>query len=124
MPIVPARIAFVRRIARCTSEVHAVADKPYSVSLAIRTASSSSANGMTERTGPKISSLAMDMSLVTSVKTSAGVRETTALQVSEVRLAAGVGIDLRAVDEHPDRAAEHVQRIARPDHQVGVLAWL
>ena len=38
-------------------------------SLAIRTASSSSSNVMTDRTGPKISSWAIRMSGVTSVNT-------------------------------------------------------
>src|SRR5260370_3023026 len=53
-------------MARLTSAVHTVAARPYSVSLASRTASSSSPNAMTESTGPKISSRAMLMSLDTS----------------------------------------------------------
>src|SRR6266571_9232097 len=102
-------------------------------------ASSSSVNGITERTGPKISSLAMDMSLVTSVNW-VGLRKSlkqdrrrpwcrprpltrgAALKLSEMGRAAGVGVDLRSLDEHPDRPAEHVERIAGPDHQIGVLA--
>ncbi len=67
MPTVPARSALVSRIARLRSLVHTVAARPYSVSLAIRTASSSSLKGITDRTGPKISSRAMLMSLDTSV---------------------------------------------------------
>ena len=67
MPTVPARSALVSRIARLTLPVHTVAASPYSVSLAIRTASSSSPNGITDSTGPKISSRAMLMSLDTSV---------------------------------------------------------
>ena len=43
------------------------AAKPYSVSFATRTASSSSSNGITQVTGPKISSRAMRMSLRTPV---------------------------------------------------------
>ena len=43
-----------------------MAARPYSVSLAIRIASSSSVNGITDSTGPKISSRAMVMSLDTS----------------------------------------------------------
>ena len=42
--------------------------KPYTLSLAIRIASSSSSNGMTDSTGPKISSWAMVILLSTSVK--------------------------------------------------------
>ena len=41
---------------------------PYGLSLAIRTASSSSSYGMTTSTGPKISSCAIVMVLSTSVK--------------------------------------------------------
>ena len=41
---------------------------PYLLSLAMRTASSSSSNGMTTSTGPKISCWAMVMELSTSVK--------------------------------------------------------
>src|SRR6185369_4816438 len=44
------------RIARPRSDVQIEPDRPYSVSLASRTASASSSNGSTETTGPKISS--------------------------------------------------------------------
>ena len=44
------------RIARPTSRVQIEPDRPYSVSLASRTASASSSNGSTDTTGPKISS--------------------------------------------------------------------
>ena len=67
MPTVPARMALVIRMARLMSLVQTVAARPYSVSLAIRIASSSSANGITDSTGPKISSRAMLMSFDTSV---------------------------------------------------------
>ena len=42
--------------------------RPYGLSLAIRTASSSSSNGITTRTGPKISSWAIVIELSTSTK--------------------------------------------------------
>src|SRR5215470_8683827 len=45
------------------------------------------------------------------------------LSVGEAGLAAGVGVDLGAVDEYPYRPAEHVKGITRPDDQIGVLAW-
>ena len=67
MPTVPARRALVIRSARLMSEVQTVAARPYSVAFAIAMASSSSVNGMTDSTGPKISSRAMVMSLCTSV---------------------------------------------------------
>src|SRR5688572_19150915 len=44
------------RIARPRSRVQMEPDRPYSVSLARRTASSSSSNARTDTTGPKISS--------------------------------------------------------------------
>jgi hypothetical protein len=44
------------------------AARPYSVWLARRIASSGSSNGMTDPTGPKISSRAIAMSLSTSAK--------------------------------------------------------
>ena len=50
------------------SLVQTPAARPYSVSLAIRYASSSVENGMTDMTGPKISSWAIRMSLRTPVK--------------------------------------------------------
>ena len=43
-------------------------DSPYGVALARRTASSSVSNGMTETTGPKISSRAMRMSFDDAVE--------------------------------------------------------
>ena len=60
------------------SEVQTVAASPYSVSLAIRTASSSSPNGMTDSTGPKISSRAMLMSLDTSANSVGATKLPTA----------------------------------------------
>src|ERR1700733_6542040 len=48
--------------------VHTPAARPYTVSLAIAIASSSSSNGMTDRTGPKISSCAIRIWLLTPVK--------------------------------------------------------
>ena len=42
--------------ARGTSRLNTAAESPYSVSLAVRTASSSSATGITETTGPNDSS--------------------------------------------------------------------
>src|SRR5258707_15877510 len=66
------------------------------------------------------------MTVFSSVYASTAVRPrvTDASQLGELGLAAGVGVDLCAVDEHADRGAEHVERIARPDDQVGILAWL
>src|SRR5258706_477270 len=54
----PARSARDTRWARETSFVHTAAARPYTVSLAIRIASSSSLNGIADSTGPKISSRA------------------------------------------------------------------
>src|SRR6266404_277960 len=62
----PALMALVIRSARRTSSVHTVAARPYSVSLASLMASASSSKGITDSTGPKISSRAMLMSLDTS----------------------------------------------------------
>ena len=52
----PASTARDTRSARPTSRVQIDPESPYSVSLAIRTASASSSNGTTASTGPKISS--------------------------------------------------------------------
>src|SRR5260221_14770360 len=65
-PTVPARIALETRKARLMSDVYTPAPRPYGESLAIRIASSSSANGITDRTGPKISSRAIGHELSTS----------------------------------------------------------
>ena len=54
--------------ARWLSVLQTPADSPYSVSLAIRTAWSVLSARITARTGPKISSRAIVMSLRTSVK--------------------------------------------------------
>jgi hypothetical protein len=51
----PKRSAFDTRSARPTSRVHTDDARPYGVSLAQRIASSSSENGWTVMTGPKIS---------------------------------------------------------------------
>ena len=72
-------------MARFRSLVHTVAARPYSVSLAIRTASSSSLNGITDSTGPKISSRAMLMSLDTSVN-SVGVTKLPSASSPELRV--------------------------------------
>jgi hypothetical protein len=63
---VPVRIR--RAISRpfSTWAVHTPPLRPYSESLAMRTASSSSSKGITTRTGPKISSRAIRMLLSTS----------------------------------------------------------
>src|SRR5215469_2787492 len=42
----------------------------------------------------------------------------------ESRLAVGVAVDLRAVDQGVLDAAQHVQRITGPDDEVGVFTWL
>src|SRR5215471_48779 len=47
-----------------------------------------------------------------------------ASELAEVRLAARVAVHLGAVDERPLRPPQHVKRIARPKHQVGILARL
>src|ERR1700682_4669225 len=52
----PALMAEPRRKLRPTSQVHTVAARPYGVSFASRTASSSLSNGDTWQHGPKISS--------------------------------------------------------------------
>src|SRR6266567_3828475 len=54
----PVSIARAMRSARAESRVHTDPDRPYGVSLASRTASASSANGMTAATGPNTSSRA------------------------------------------------------------------
>src|SRR5213595_394870 len=54
----PASTPRATRNARPTSRVQIEPDKPYSVALAIRTASASPANGTTATTGPKTSSWA------------------------------------------------------------------
>ena len=54
--------------ARTLSVLHTPADRPYSLSFAIATASSSSRWVSTTSTGPKISSRAMRMSLVAPVR--------------------------------------------------------
>src|SRR6267142_761155 len=56
--MVPVSSARATRIARPAFEVQIDPDRPYTVSLAIRIASASSANGITAATGPKISSRA------------------------------------------------------------------
>jgi hypothetical protein len=50
-------------------------------------------------------------SLLSRLPTGSTMRMTS-LAVGELRLPAGVGIDLSAVHEYPYRAAEHVKRIA------------
>ena len=53
---VPARIFAATRCARCTSLVHTAPARPYGVSLASFSASSSSVNVTAESTGPNTSS--------------------------------------------------------------------
>jgi hypothetical protein len=72
-------------MARRTSEVHTVAASPYSVSLAIRTASSSPSNPITDSTGPNISSRAIVMSLDTSAN-SVGVTKLPAARSPSARV--------------------------------------
>src|SRR5215831_11889094 len=114
MPTVPALMALVIRSARLMSLVQTVAARPYWVSLAIRTASSSSLNGITDSTGPKISSRAMLMSLVTSVNS-----------VGATKLPAARGLALGDQPEHPvqlpgvdqrGRGDRGVERAAVADH--------
>src|SRR5262249_20737486 len=129
MPTVPARIALVTRMARLMSPVHTVAARPYSVSLAIRIASSSSANGITDSTGPKISSRAMLMSFDTSVN-SVGVMKLPAARSPSPRAAAadqraaigGARLDQRentfhlaGVDQRRG-GDRRVERVAVADH--------
>ena len=54
------------------------------------------------------------MTVFSSVYASTAIRPrvTDASQLGELGLAAGVGVNLCAVDEHAHRAAEHVERIA------------
>ncbi|MNV96093.1 hypothetical protein D3C71_1910560 [compost metagenome] len=59
--------------ARERSRVHRLAARPYGVSLAMRRASRWSRAVMTESTGPKISSRAMVMSLLTLSKMVGGM---------------------------------------------------
>ena len=54
---------------RSTSALHTPPASPYTESLAIATASSSSSNGMNDTTGPKISSRATRIELTTSAST-------------------------------------------------------
>src|SRR5437763_15861295 len=62
----PVSSARATRIARAPFSVQIEPDRPYGVSLAIRTASSSSANGINAATGPKTSSRATRSSFVAS----------------------------------------------------------
>src|SRR5687767_10593555 len=68
----PDSIARAVRTAFAPSRVHTEPESPYTVSLAIRTASSSSRNGITHATGPKISSRAARSSLETGARTVGG----------------------------------------------------
>ena len=61
----PARIARASRWAFLTSRVQIPAASPYGVSFAMRSASASSSNSVTVRTGPKISSRATRQSFET-----------------------------------------------------------
>jgi hypothetical protein len=63
MRIRPVRTRPAIRLARSGSAAHTAPASPYTVSLAIRTASSSSSKGMMTTTGPKISSWAIRMLL-------------------------------------------------------------
>ena len=65
---VPASNCSATSSARSASLLHTPAESPYSVSLAIWIAWSTVEYFKTEMTGPKISSRAIVMSLVTSVK--------------------------------------------------------
>src|SRR5215831_5808770 len=65
MSIWPARMRRATRCARASSFDHTAPARPYTESLAMRTASSSSWYGMIESTGPKISSCAMVMLFLT-----------------------------------------------------------
>src|SRR6266851_9898362 len=58
-PIVPVRTFLANEAPRAGSAVHTDPPSPYSLSLAIATASCSSAYGITASTGPKISSCAI-----------------------------------------------------------------
>ena len=60
---------FAARRALPMSRLQIEPDRPYGVALARRSASSSVSNGMTETTGPKISSFAIRMSFDTPSKT-------------------------------------------------------
>ncbi len=62
----PASTARATRSARAPSRVQIEPESPYGVSFASRTASSSSANGITAATGPKTSSRAIRSSFVAS----------------------------------------------------------
>ena len=64
----PARIRRATASERSSEPDITLPANPYVLSLAIRIASSSSSNGMTASTGPKISSWAIVMELSTSVK--------------------------------------------------------
>ena len=65
----PVRTARAIRIARPMSRVQIDPDRPYGLSFASRTASSSVSKGMIATTGPKISSRAIRMPEVTESKT-------------------------------------------------------
>lgn len=62
------RIRRATRIARSSSALWTAPDSPYLEWLAIRTASSSSSNGITARTGPKTSSWAISLSGATCAR--------------------------------------------------------
>ncbi|MCY1466534.1 hypothetical protein D9M71_848680 [compost metagenome] len=64
----PARRALAVRCALEMSAVHTPAARPYGVSLAMLIASSVESKVMTDSTGPKISSWAIFMALVTPSK--------------------------------------------------------
>ena len=70
----PARSARAVRIAFVMSFVQTAAAKPYSLSFASATTSSTASNGITDMTGPKISSRAILAELSTSAKTVGGTK--------------------------------------------------
>src|ERR1700730_7513180 len=65
----PVSIARATRNALAPSRVQTDPESPYTVSFAISIASRSSANGITQATGPKISSVAARSSLETGART-------------------------------------------------------